>query len=87
MALPILIGLLTGLLFFALAMEREPLARLEVPTVGAGPEAPTAGSQTDSNSDPGAASKVAIGATRVKTELTEEKAKHLRSEVGQIAQA
>jgi hypothetical protein len=30
---------------------------------------------------------VAIGATRVKTELTEEKAKHLRSEVGQIAQA
>ena len=85
MALPILIGLLTGLLFFALAMEREPVARLEVPTVG--PEAPTAGSQTDSNSDPGAASKVAIGATRVKTELTEEKAKHLRSEVGQIAQA
>ena len=87
MALPILIGLLTGLLFFALAMEREPLARLEVPTVGAGPEAPTAGSQTGSNSDPGAASESATGATRVKAELTEEKAEPLRSELGQIAQA
>jgi beta-lactamase class A len=86
-ALPILIGLLTGLLFFALAMEREPLARLEVPTVGAGPEAPTAGSQTGSNSDPGAASESATGATRVKAELTEEKAEPLRSELGQIAQA
>jgi beta-lactamase class A len=86
-ALPILIGLLTGLLFFALAMEREPVARLEVPTVGAGPEAPTAGSQTGSNSDPGAASEAATGATRVKTELTEEKAEPLRSELGQIAQA
>ena len=30
---------------------------------------------------------MAIGATRVKTELTEEKAKHLRSELDQIAQA
>ena len=30
---------------------------------------------------------MATGATRVKTELTEEKAKHLRSELGQIAQA
>src|SRR5215207_1581696 len=83
-ALPILIGLLTGLLFFTLAMERDPVARLEVPTVGSGPEAPTAGSQTGSNSDPGAASE---GATRVKTELTEEKAELLRSELGQIAQA
>jgi len=79
-ALPVLIGLLTGLLFFALVMEREPVAHLEVPTVGSGPEAPTAGSQTGSNSEPG-------GATRVKTELTEKKAELLRSELGQIAQA
>ena len=86
-ALPILIGLLTGLLFFALAMEREPVARFEVPTVGSGPEVPTAGSQTGSNSDPGAASEAATGVTRVKTELTEEKAEPLRSELGQIAQA
>src|ERR687894_778048 len=84
-ALPLLIGLLTGLLFFALAMEREPIARLEVPMVGAGPEAPTAGSQTGSNSDPGAAFESATGATRVETELTEEKAELLRSELGQIA--
>jgi beta-lactamase class A len=83
-ALPILMGLLTGLLFFALAVEREPVVRLEVPTVGSGPEAPTAGG---SNSDPVAASEVATGATRVKMELTEEKAKLLRSELGQIAQA
>ena len=77
-------GLLTGLLFFALAVEREPVVRLEVPTVGSGPEAPTAGG---SNSDPVAASEAATGATRVKMELTEEKAKLLRSELGQIAQA
>jgi beta-lactamase class A len=86
-ALPILIGLLTGLLFFALSMEREPVARLEGPTVGSGPEAPTAGSQTGSNPDPRAASEVATGATRVETELTEEKTESLRSELGQIAQA
>ena len=84
MALPILIGLLTGLLFFA---QREPVARLEVPTVGSGPEAPTAGSQTGSKSDRGAASEAAKDVTRVKAELTEEKAELLRSELGQIAQA
>src|SRR5215210_4844732 len=82
-ALPILIGLLTGLLFFALSMEREPVARLEGPTVGSGPEAPTAGSQTGSNPDPRAASEVATGATRVETELTEEKTESLRSQLGQ----
>jgi beta-lactamase class A len=83
-ALPILIGLLTGLLFFA---QREPVARLEVPTVGSDPEAPAAGSQAGPNSDPGAASEAAKGATRVQTELTEEKTEPLRSELGQIAQA
>jgi beta-lactamase class A len=79
--LPILIGLLTGLLFFA---HREPVARLEVPTLGSDPEAPTAGSQAGPNSDPGAA---ATGATRVQMELTEKKTEPLRSELGQIAQA
>ena len=86
-ALPILIGLLTGLLFFARSMERELVARLEVPTVGSGLEAPTTGSQTGSNPDPRAASEVANGATRVEMELTEEKTESLRSELGQIAQA
>src|SRR5918998_1320975 len=86
-ALPLLIGLLTGLPFFALAMEREPIARLEVPTVGSDPEAPTAGSQTGSRSDPGAASEAAKDVTRVKAELTEEKEELLRSEIKQIAQA
>jgi beta-lactamase class A len=79
-----LIGLLTGLLFLA---EREPVARLEDPTVGSGPEAPTAGSQTGSRSDPGAASEAAKDVTRVKAELTEEKEELLRSEIKQIAQA
>jgi beta-lactamase class A len=86
-ALPFLIGPLTGLLFFGLSMEREPVARLEVPTVGSGPEVPTAGSQTGSNPDPRAASEAVTGTTRVEMELTEEKTEPLRSELGQIAQA
>jgi hypothetical protein len=69
-ALPILIGLLTGPLLFALSMERQPVARLEVPTVGPGPEA---------------TSEAASGATHVETELTEEKTEPLRSELNQIA--
>jgi len=86
-ALPVLIGVLTGLLFFALSMEREPVARLEVPTVGPGPKVLTTGLQTGSNPDPLAGSEAATGATRVETELTEEKAEPLRSELGQIARA
>src|SRR5215203_3808762 len=86
-ALPILIGLLTGLLFFGLSMERDQVARLEVPTVGSGPEVPTAGSQTGSNPDPRSDPEAASGATRVEAELMEEKTEPLRSELGQIAQA
>ncbi|MDQ3182799.1 MAG: class A beta-lactamase-related serine hydrolase [Actinomycetota bacterium] len=86
-ALPVLIGVLTGLLFFALSMEREPVARLEVPTVGPGPKVLTTGLQTGLNPDPLAGSEAATGATRVETELTEEKAEPLRSELGQIARA
>src|SRR5215210_3156897 len=64
-ALPILIGLLTGLLFFGLSMERDQVARLEVPAVGSGPEVPTGGSQTGSNPDPPRSdSEAASGATR-----------------------
>jgi beta-lactamase class A len=85
-ALPVLIVLLTGLLFFALSMEREPVARLEVPTVGSGQENLTAGLQIDSNADPRGYG-AATGATRVEMELTEEKAEPLRSELGQIARA
>jgi hypothetical protein len=86
-ALPILIGLLTGLLFFGLSMERDQVARLEVPAVGSGPEFPTGGSQTGSIPDPRSDSEAASGATRVEAELTEEKTEPLRSELGQIAQA
>src|SRR5687768_11066581 len=83
-ALPILTLLLTSLLFFALSMEGEPVARLEVPTVASGPKAPTAGSQKGSNPDSGAAAK---DLTRVKAELTGEKEELLRSAFKQIAQA
>ncbi len=67
-------------------MEREPVARLEVPTVGSGQEDPTAGLQMGSNPDP-RGSGAATGATRVETELTEVKAEPLHSELGQIARA
>jgi beta-lactamase class A len=83
-ALPILALLLTSLLFFALSMEGEPVARLEVPTVASGPKVPTAGSQKGWNPDPGVADKDVM---RVKAELTGEKEELLRSAIKQIAQA
>ena len=86
-ALPILIGLLTVLLFFALSTEDEPVARLEDPTVRPGPEVPAAVSETGSNPDPGSGSEAATDTTGVETELTEEKVESLRSELKQIAQA
>ena len=88
MALPVLTGLLTGLLIFALSMEVKPVARLEDPTVGSGPEVPAAGSQTGSNPDPSSSGpETASGAARVKMELTEEKVEPLRSELKQIVEA
>jgi beta-lactamase class A len=86
-ALPILIGLLTGLLFLALSMEGKAVARLEDPTVGSGPEVLAAGLQTGSNPDPGSGSEAASGSTRVEAELTEEKVESLRNELGRITQA
>jgi Beta-lactamase enzyme family len=86
-ALPIVIGLLTGPLFLARTMESEPVARLEVPMLSSGPEAPSAGSQSGSNPDLRTGSEAASDVTRVETELTEEKTEFLRSELGQIAQA
>ena len=60
------------------------MARLDVRIVGSGPEAPTAGLQTGSNPDARAGSEAA---TRVETELTEEKVEPLGSELSQLAQA
>jgi len=84
--LPVLIGLLTGVLFLRFSIGEEPVARLEVPTVESGPEAPTAESQTGSNSDPRGGSEVAEGATRVEAELTNKETEPLRSALKQIAQ-
>jgi len=75
------------LLFLLPLTEKEPVARLEVPTVGSGPEAPTAEPKTGSDSGSQAGTEAATGATRVETELTEEKIEPLRSELEQIAQA
>ena len=87
MALPVLTVLLTGLLFFALSIEEKPVARLEDPKVGSGPEAPTPELQTGSNPDPESGPDAASNPTRVEVELTEEKAESLRSELEQIVQA
>ena len=91
MALPVLIGLLTGLLFFLTLMEREPVARLEVPSVGSGPEAPTAepvtGSGSGSRSGSEEATDATTGAISVETELTGEKKEPLRDELEQISLA
>jgi beta-lactamase class A len=76
------------LLFPRTLLESEPVARLEDPRVGSGPEAPTAESK---NSGSRAGSEAAIdsttGTTRVETELTGEKAEPLRSELKHIARA
>ena len=87
LALPVLIGLLTGLLSLRLSMGEEPVARLEVPKAGSGPEAPAAGSQKGSNSGSRSDHEAAPGTTRVEVELTREKTGPLRSELEQIARA
>jgi len=86
-ALPVLAGLLTGLLLIALSMESEPVARLKDPKVGSSPVVPAAVSETGSNPDPRSEPEADSDAAPVTTELTEEKAESLRSELEQIAQA
>jgi beta-lactamase class A len=83
-ALPILLGLLVGLLFLITSMG-EPVARLEVPTAGSAPKPPTTGSRT--GSQPGSKTDSTTDAARVETELTEKKKGSLRSELKQIARA
>jgi beta-lactamase class A len=85
--LPILIGLLIGLLFFLSSREREPIARLEVPRVVSGPEAPGVESQKGSQTDSPAGSGAVADSDRVETELTAEKTDTLRHELEQIARA
>ena len=68
-------------------MEEEPVARLEVPHVGSGPEAPTPEPPSGSNSGSRAGPETTLGATRVETELTKVKTEPLRGELQQIARA
>ena len=92
-ALPVLIGLLLGLLFLLTSTEREPVARLDIPRVAPGPDAPATESQTTSQtkSSTGSQTESRAGSetdtTRVETELTTEKTDLLRGELEQIAQA
>ena len=85
--LPILIGLLIGFLFFLSSREREPIARLEVPRVASGPEAPGVESQKGSQTDSPAGSGAVADSDRVETQLTAEKTDTLRHELEQIARA
>ena len=85
--LPILIGLMIGLLFFLSSREREPIARLEVPRVVSGPEAPGVESQKGSKTDSPAGSGAVADSDRVETQLTAEKTDALRHELEQIARA
>ncbi len=68
-------------------MEGEPVARLEVPRVGSGPEAPTVEPKSGSESGSRSGSEEVTDATSVETELTGEKKESLRDELEQISQA
>jgi beta-lactamase class A len=85
--LPVLIGLLIGLLFFLSPREREPIARLEVPRVVSGPEAPGVESQKNAQTDSPAESGPVTDPDRVETELTAGKTDPLRRELEQITRA
>jgi beta-lactamase class A len=85
--LPVLIGLLIGLLFFLSPREREPIARLEVPRIASGPEAPGVESQKNAQTDSPAESGPVTDPDRVETELTAGKTGPLRRELEQIARA
>ena len=85
--LPVLIGLLIGLLFFLSPREREPIARLEVPRIASGPEAPSIKSQKNAQTDSPAESGPVTDPDRVETELTAGKTDPLRRELEQIARA
>jgi beta-lactamase class A len=75
------------LLFFLSSREREPIARLEVPRVVSGPEAPGVESQKGSQTDSPARSGAVADSDRVETQLTAEKTDTLRRELEQIARA
>jgi len=83
----ILFGLLIGLLFFLSSREREPVARLEVLRIAAGPETPATVPQKGSQTDSPAGSGAAADSDRVETQLTAEKTDALRHELEQIARA
>ena len=88
MGLPILLGLLVGLLFLPSLIGQRPVARLDAPTAEAAPKPPAAkpeaGSQKDSEASSHTGSEAST--TPVEAELTAEKKGPLRDELQRIAQ-
>jgi beta-lactamase class A len=81
--------LLVGLLFLPSLIGQRPVARLEVPTAEAAPEAPAAKSETGSQKGSRSGSQGGSEASTVpvETELTAKKKDQLRDELQRIAQA
>jgi beta-lactamase class A len=90
--LPLLIGLLVGLLFLPALIGQRPVARLDVPTARVAPKAPAAksekGSQKDSqDSQESSQTGSAESTGPVETQLTAQNKDPLRKELQRIAQA
>jgi beta-lactamase class A len=87
--LPLLLGLLVGLLFFPALIGQRPVARLDAPTAEAAPKPPAATSETGSQRDSQARSQTDSEepTAPVETELTAKKKDPLRDELQRIAQA
>jgi beta-lactamase class A len=85
--LPLLLGLLVGLLFFLASIGQRPVARLDAPTAEAAPKPPAATSKTGSRKDPQASSQSGSKASTgpVEAELTAKKKDPLRDELKRIA--
>jgi beta-lactamase class A len=87
--LPLLLGLLLGVLFLPALLGQKPLTRLDVPAAEAAPKAPDAKSESGPKNDPQTGSQAGSEASDapVEAELTEKNKERLRGELQRIAQA
>jgi beta-lactamase class A len=87
--LPLLLGLLAGLLLLPSLIGGRPVARVDVPTARVAPKAPAAKSEKDSKKDKPASSQADSKASAgpVKVQLTAQNRDALRNELQRIAQA
>jgi beta-lactamase class A len=86
--LPLLLGLLVGVLFFPALIGQRPVARIDAPTAEAAPKPPAATSETGSQRDSQASSQTDSEepTAPIETELTATKKDPLRDELQRIAQ-